>query len=154
MSGVQWGIKRYATELDYLRALESAVFQVVPRECGCCENPPLDEALAKLAEAHASVWGPECDHIPVEPPVPSTRPDLVDAAHERAIARAYWRGMLAPLIAEADFAVARFEEKKARENLGWDVAINWNKRRAARLRTIADGPMWEPWWERRKAVGS
>jgi hypothetical protein len=71
-------IRRYATELDYLRALEGAVFQVVPRECGedCCPSPPLDESLADLHEAFESVWGPGYDELPLEPPVRSTRPDL------------------------------------------------------------------------------
>lgn len=71
-------IRRYATELDYLRALEKAVFQVVPRACGedCCQNPPLDEILGDLHEAFESVWGPGYDELPLEPPVRSTRPDL------------------------------------------------------------------------------
>lgn len=71
-------MKRYLTELDYLRALEKAVFQVVPRACGpeCCQNPPLDEALVELADAYADTWDPEYGDIPPEPPVASTRPDL------------------------------------------------------------------------------
>lgn len=60
---------------------------------------------------------------------------------QRAIARAYWRGMLGGMAADAE----RESERAPKESFTWR---SW-RARAARLRAIADGPMWEPWWERK-----
>lgn len=81
--------------------------------------------------------------------------ECLRAAHERDLARAYWRGMLGPMIAEADRAAAWYEKHgRPRNAVFRDGKLQWAAhfaRRAARLRAIADGPAWEPWWERRKA---
>lgn len=84
---------------------------------------------------------------------------LADSEREHDIAHAYWRGMLARDIADA--------EREARK-LAADEAVKvrlsptapgglfvlgpaYYERRAARLRAIAESEMWLPWWERRKA---
>lgn len=90
---------------------------------------------------------------------PSDCVRLLRAAHEHAIAHAYWRGMLARDIADAEreaLELAADEAVKvcASPNAPGGLFVRGPahyERRAARLREIADSEMWLPWWERRKA---
>lgn len=85
---------------------------------------------------------------------------LMRAAHEHDLAHAYWRGMLARDIADAEreaLELAADEGVKVRLSPTapgglFVLGPAYYDRRAARLRAIADSEMWLPWWERRRGA--
>lgn len=82
---------------------------------------------------------------------------LAESERDHALAHAYWRGMLARDIADAEATAQRLAESGAvaievrgdRDENVYALDHTHYERRAARLRAIAESEMWLPWWKRK-----